>query len=512
MNKNKIQQIICGGTLIATALNMTPAFAYQKENTTLIKVESNDITKDNIQLLSDSYDDEDFEVEQYGQIIVKHVDIDTGKEIYSRDVYDDVPYGETTVYSRLNISGYVLQDDRVKIANVSASNPIVTIVFKYKSTTPVTPPVTPPVTTPPTTPNTGTDNNSGSTQNPSTGTGSSSNNNTSTQKPSTGTSNTNQNSNANNSNNTQKPTTSNSILNNMKVEVATEEENVVLGSVTINYVNINTGEVFKTVKEDNLSLTDSYTYSGTDEIGYTLHDKSSKTVTLSEDNPNVVINFNYIKNDSVATFGRSRLQEAYDSDKSFTSYSATGSISVGESLLKYILDNQKEDLILNVGDGISNIEVMEELSSSYGLNILSTFSISSNIEGEDLKESIVVSKNVDAEYNDKSVYIYKLLSDNTVEYVGENIVTEGVVSFDADLPLIGENEEIASTEYFISDVEFNENVEDEVIVDTQDITSEKSSSSLFVYVSAAIIACAGAILAGLKLFKGNKEETKDKEE
>lgn len=507
MNKNKIQQIICGGTLIATTLNMTPAFAYQKENTTLIKVESNDIAKDSIQLLSDSYDDEDFEVEQYGQIIVKHVDIDTGKEIYSRDVYDDVPYGETKVYSRLNVSGYVLQDDRIKTANVSASNPIVTIVFKYKSTTPsvtppetTTPPVTPPATKP-TTPNTGTGNN-GFTQKPSTGT--SSNNNTSTQKPSTGTNNTTQNSNVNNSANTQKPTTSNSVVDDKKVEVAAEEENVVLGSVTINYVNINTGEVFKTVKEDNLSLTGSYTYSGTDEIGYTLHDKSTKTVTLSEDNPNVVINFNYIKNDSVAMFGRSRLQEACDNNEGVTVYSRSGSVSINESLLRSILSNTDEDIILDISDEVSSVEAIEKISETFDMSVLSSFSISSNLDGSEFKENITITKDLGEEYNNKTVHLYRLSANDAVDYIGGNVVIDGNVSFDTMLPSTDNGEDLYSAEYFISDVKFDEESEEiTVVAEVQDESSSKSSSPIILYVTAAV-ASVGAIFGGIKLLNRKK--------
>lgn len=137
MNKTKLKKIICVGTLMSIALNSTPVFASQLKTDTHTQNDSV-ISHNQIQLLSESIDDEyeDLEEEGSGQLIVKHIDVDTGVEIAPRDLYDDMPYGETRVFSTLNVKGYKLQGPKEYIVHVSKNNPVVTVVFKYKSNSP----------------------------------------------------------------------------------------------------------------------------------------------------------------------------------------------------------------------------------------------------------------------------------------------------------------------------------------------------------------------------------------
>ena len=137
MNKTKLQKIICAGTLLSITLSTTPVSASQLKTNTYSQNDSI-ISQNHIQSLSELNEDEykDLEEEGSGQIIVKHIDADTGAEIAPRDLYDDVTYGESRVYSTLNVKGYNLHGPKEYIINVSKSNPVVTVVFKYKSTSP----------------------------------------------------------------------------------------------------------------------------------------------------------------------------------------------------------------------------------------------------------------------------------------------------------------------------------------------------------------------------------------
>ena len=277
-----------------------------------------------------------------------------------------------------------------------------------------------------------------------------------------------------------------------------------MGSVTINYINVNTGEVFKTVKKDNLSLTGSHSYSGTEEVGYTLCDKSSKTVSLSEANPHATISFGYVKNDSVAMFGRSRLQEACDNNEGVTVYSRSGSVSINESLLRSILSNTDEDIILDISDEVSSVEAIEKISETFDMSVLSSFSISSNLDGSEFKENITITKDLGEEYNNKTVHLYRLSANDAVDYIGGNVVIDGNVSFDTMLPSTDNGEDLYSAEYFISDVKFDEESEETTVVaEVQDESSSKSSSPIILYVTAAV-ASVGAILGGIKLLNRKK--------
>ena len=67
----------------------------------------------------------------------------------------------------------------------------------------------------------------------------------------------------------------------------------ILGTITIKYINEDTNEqIYSSTIIDNLEL-GSYTYGCIDISGYTLNDDESKTVTLTENNPNVSITFKY---------------------------------------------------------------------------------------------------------------------------------------------------------------------------------------------------------------------------
>lgn len=69
--------------------------------------------------------------------------------------------------------------------------------------------------------------------------------------------------------------------------------NKILGAITIKYIDENTNEqIYSSTIIDNLEL-GSYTYGCIDISGYTLNDDESKTVTLTENNPNVSITFKY---------------------------------------------------------------------------------------------------------------------------------------------------------------------------------------------------------------------------
>lgn len=490
MNKKKLQQIICMGALTTMSVSLTPAYAYQYENNSKIEQSSNQFSLD-MRDVGDTDDDEVFEEEPTGKIIVKHIDIDTGAELNPGEVYDDVPYGESKVVSTLNISGYTLQDSKEKIVYVNESNPVVTVIFKYKSNKPATtPPTTPPTTTPPSNNNGGNNNSGGSNNNGNTSSGGNTNN---TQKPSTG-----------NNTTTQKPATPTNTLNEVVDKV---DDAVTVGTVIINYVEANTGQIFKTTKEEGLSLTESYTYSATEEEGYTLCDDNSKTITLSKDNPEATLTFKYIKNGSVSTFGRARLLEAYENDKGLTVYSASGTISVGEDLLKYLLDNENEYLVLELKEELSNMTIVEELTSLHDLNVLSTFAISSNIDCEDTDGVINVTKKLDTKYNDNIVYVYSISSDNSIDLVEEKEVKEGNVSFSTSL---------ASMEYFISDVKIQADVESNVDnvapVEEEMVVIEEKSSVGAAWVMAAVVAVAGIIVGGVKIFKNkNKDENVEEE-
>lgn len=544
MIKKKLQQIICAGTLMSTAVNLTPVFAHQSEDGQYSQKNTTN-TQVNVQLLSDSVDDVDDE-EGSGKVIVRHIDADTGKEL-TREVYDDMPYGEVKITSVLNLSGYTLQDSKEKIVYVTANNPVVTVTFKYKSTASST--------TKPDSSGSGNNNNSNNNsstgdniQKPSNNTTNNNNTTSNNTKPNNTTSNNtkpnntinnNTKPNTNNTSNSTKPTTNTNNVNaihkpststnnnsnkndtnNPTTNVIEKDENeskVELGSITINCIDINSGEIFKTIKKDKLSLTDVHTYSAIDVNGYTLHDESIKTVELSEANPHKTISFKYSKNNSVSTFGRARLQEAYNNKEEVTAYFEVGNVSINNDLIRTILDSNKTNLILDLSEEVSKKDVIEELSNDNDLNLLSMFSLSSNLYGEDIEESVVITTNLDEEYNNKTVHVYKLASDGSADYVAEETVKDGVISFETTLPVNEGSEELSSIDYFVSDTKLNEDVEtivenetqdvaQDVVQDVvQDVANENNSSSALVYVVVSTVASIGVIFGGIKLFKAKKK-------
>ena len=69
----------------------------------------------------------------------------------------------------------------------------------------------------------------------------------------------------------------------------------ILGSITIKYINLDTEEeISESTIYSNLELK-SYTYEAKSIDGYTLSDESTKTITLTKDNPNQTITFYYKK-------------------------------------------------------------------------------------------------------------------------------------------------------------------------------------------------------------------------
>ena len=370
--------------------------------------------------------------EPCAKITVKHVDAQTGIEIASRDKYEFYEFSTVKVYSVNNIKGYTVKGTYTKDITLTADNNEQTVIFEYESNS----------------------NNNNGTNNPSQNPGGGNiDTNNPSQNPGGG--------NVDTNNPSQNPGGGNVDTNNPSQNPGGDSQKpdntpTILGSVTINYIDINTGETFKTITKDGLSLSKTHTYSGTVEPGYTLYDKESKTVSLSEEDKDKTIIFKYIKNDKSATFGQERLQEMYDSGAGFTAYTESGSIKANKAFLKYILDNHTEDLKIELSDEISNVNIIDNLSKLYRFNIATKFNLASNLDTSDLEEEVTVSKNIDNKYNNKSVYVYKVLSDDGVEFIGEKIVKDGMISFDTELAKPNNTRaSLSSTDYFVTDVKLD---------------------------------------------------------
>ena len=66
-----------------------------------------------------------------GSIIIKYVDITTNTDIYESKTIENLSLG-TYTYGSINISAYMLSDDKTKTVTITESSPSATITFKYE--------------------------------------------------------------------------------------------------------------------------------------------------------------------------------------------------------------------------------------------------------------------------------------------------------------------------------------------------------------------------------------------
>lgn len=92
----------------------------------------------------------------------------------------------------------------------------------------------------------------------------------------------------------------------------------------------------------------------------------------------------------------------------------------------------------------------------------------------DIDKSVTVVKNFNKEYDNRDVHLYKLLAENTFEYLGESKVVYGTATFNVKPSLDEDKKEILTTEYFVSDIK----IEESQNVDTDDIIDLKGGLGL----------------------------------
>lgn len=310
------------------------------------------------------------DVEQLGKIIVKHIDVDTKKEIAVRDIYDDVPIGETTVYSKNEMEGYELVGDTIKTVEITAENLTQEVIFEYKK------------------------------------------------------------------------------INSEPGDENTEDEVKVKGSIEVQCIDANTGKYLGGKLSGDLEIK-SYDMTAPELTGYTLVDSTSKTVTLTKENPNVKISFLYVPTSGAAVLSRDEITEYVLQGEGITLTRPSGKVEFSSKFVEKIAKNLDGSLVLNMTDNVVNSSLLEKLKSEYKFNLLSEFNLTVNLAASKFTDTIEITKNVDT--NKDKVYLYRFLSDSNIEYIGEADVHNGSINFETTLLESKESPMISSVDFFVSD-------------------------------------------------------------
>ena len=88
---------------------------------------------------------------------------------------------------------------------------------------------------------------------------------------------------------------------------------------------------------------------------------------------------------------KSKLSELYEANEDAVFNNDMRSIQISKGVMKYIVDNSDVELIVDITDELRFDDIMRELETSQGLNVISEFKVSSNIKCSDIEDKVVVS-------------------------------------------------------------------------------------------------------------------------